>query len=92
MASEAIDVRNRLLFQSKDRLMDNAAVIIAALAVLIAAGALLFGGVAMYVAFDATRDAERLQNSLRLTDVYLQEVHVLVESEGLDLPPLPERN
>jgi len=58
VASETLDVRNRIANRYKEGLIDNAAVIISALAVLIAALGLMFGGVAMYVAFDANEEAK----------------------------------
>jgi len=77
MSAKAIDVRNRLVDQAKERLIDNAAVIISALAVLIAAGGLLFGGVAMYVAFDASEEAKiagiRATNAEAKLEAYVRE-------------------
>ena len=40
----------------------------------------------------ATRsEITELKGQLALTDVYLQRVHVIIESNGLEAPPLPEK-
>jgi len=82
VSAEVIDVRNRLVGHAKESLIDNASVIISVLAVLIAAGALLFGGVAMYIAFDATKDAQTLGKEVRLYQVYIQELQAKMEAEN----------
>ncbi len=81
MSAEVIDVRNRLVDQAKERLIDNAAVIISALAVLIAAGGLLLGGVAMYISFNAAEDA-------KISTIYIQKLHADLIAQGFDPPPL----
>ncbi len=82
MSAEAIHVRSRLIGQYKDRLVDNAAVVIAALAVLIASGALMFSGIAMYAAVDAKEETE-------VYEIYVNNLHADLKAHGFELPPLP---
>jgi len=72
-----MEVRQRIAGRYKETLAENAAVIISALAVLIAALGLMFGGVAMYVAYDAAEEAKiagiRATNAEAKLEAYVRE-------------------
>jgi len=96
VSSEALDVRNRIVGRAKEGLLENATVLVSVLGAVMAFVAALLAMAAYTTSLNTRQnimaDMTALKNELRLTDVYLQEVHVLVESEGLELPPLPERD
>jgi len=91
VSAEVIDVRNRLVGHAKENLIDNASVIISVLSVLIAAGALLLGGVAMYIAFDATRDAKEFEIEMEVWQIYTANLHADLRAHGFEPLPLPEK-
>jgi len=95
MASEAIEVRNRIATRAKEGILENATVLVSVLGAVMAFVAALLAMAAyttsLNIGESLREDMAALKNEFRLAEVYLQEVHVLVEAEGLDLPPLPEK-
>ena len=65
--SASIEATRRLVRHHKEGLIDNASVIISALAVMIAAFSLLFGGVSLYAVHVANERTAELSSSI---DVY----------------------
>jgi len=90
VASDALAVRGRLVSRYKEGLIDNAAVIISALAVLIAAGALMFAGISLYASADIqgdlNRDMTALKNEFRLSELYVDDLVNVMEAHDLEIP------
>ena len=76
MAADTMDVRNRIAGRYKETIRDNASVVISALSVLIAAGALMFSGIAMYASIDSSVDSQRQIDQL------IEEVDILAMREA----------
>jgi len=74
MSARYMDARSRMVAQYKESVRESAAVVIAALAVLIAVGAILFAGIALYAAADTRQDMEQLENEVRLSELYVQDL------------------
>ena len=58
--------------------------------------AVLFGSLALaislcsaYMAFDATRDAKHTEEEAEVLAIYVQRLHVQLEAQGFEPPPLP---
>ena len=85
MSARYMDARSRLVAQYKESVRESAAVVIAALAVLIAVGAILFAGIALYAAADTRQDMEQLENEVRLSELYVQDLVILMEKSGVEV-------
>jgi len=83
MSDEINATRNRFFDRLKHSALEYAAVIMAAVAILIAAFSMLFGGVAMYIAIDAQQTAE-------VYKIYANNLHAELRANEFKPPPLPE--
>jgi len=93
VGSDALAVRDRLVNRYKEGLIDNAAIVISALAVLIAAGALMFAGIAMYAAVDAKVNLmsriEHLEETNDVTQIYVRDLKAYMIEQGFRPPEEP---
>ncbi len=89
MSASAIDATRRLVSRHKEGLIDNAALVISSLAVMIAAFGLLFGGIAMYIAYDDLAKWERsykeLEREYRLAVLEIDDMRLALAKAGIDL-------
>jgi len=89
MSASAIDATRRLVKQHKEGLIDNGAVVIAALAVMISAFAMLFGGVALYASYSANQLWEQsykeLERENRLAQLEIDDFRIELAKAGIEL-------
>lgn len=90
MGSDTLAVRDRLVGRYKENLIDNAAVIISALAVLIAAFGLMFGGIAMWESADTKEDLrhqyDQLVDKHEVTQIYVRDLKAYMIEQGFRPP------
>ncbi len=75
MSASAIEATRRLVGRQKESLIENAAVIMATLSVMISAFSLLLGGVALYATFSAKAQTDvQIEQLTDKIDVYVNKV------------------
>ena len=84
MSASAIETTRRLVNIHKADVIDNAAVIVAGLAVLISAFSLLFGGVALYAAHVANERTTELQGSIDVYRIRAAKLNAYLAAHGID--------
>ena len=89
MPDEINATRNRLIQRLRLTAMEYAAIIMSALANLIAALALLFGGVAMYIAVDAKQEANNAKEQNKVYEIYVNNLHAWLTARGMEPPAVP---
>jgi adenylosuccinate lyase len=90
MPEEINKERNRFITQLKLTALEYASVIMSGMSILIAAFALLFGGLAAYIAVDAKQASHRAEEQNKIYEIYINNLTAELKAKGFEAPPIPE--